>query len=187
MAQRVSTGPFASLVRAYAENQTTTGGFPADACLATTPPVDDVADGLFVWTPELHTQRPPIALLVIPFGEGNENDTFDVLVTLYHRTARSRLYVPSGVCQFTATLGALAGLSGHDVSDTERFCKSVSAPVVGVAGVDCQPLATAAGRAAGYLVDMRAAHLAVLHLNRGTAAATNALVGTVSRIGWPGV
>lgn len=172
-----SVGPYAPLVRAYTANQT---AYPTEATLlAANLAVDGVADGLFVFNTVTGIASGD-RIWVMPFGVGTAAQTFKTAVVLFHKTATG-LYVPTGACEFTCTLGALVGQAGYEVGTGEKFCDVISSPVKGTAGVDCQQLAPVAGTAGGFWVDRKAAHAFALRFTiaGGSATSGNALVGSV--------
>lgn len=170
-----STGPALPPYRAYTAGQT---AYPAFAATATAFSDDGQVDGVFLLPTPVSNYTPPTRVFVMPFGVGTAGQTFKAAVVLYYRT-QNGLLVPQGAAEFTCTLGALTGVAGQDVLNTEKFCDVVSAPTKGTAGVDCQPLAPVAGSAGSFWVERKSAvaFAVVATISGGTATSGNALVG----------
>jgi hypothetical protein len=119
----------------------------------------------------------PSNVLLMPFGTGSDNTTFDVRVIGW-RLAGGSLWVPKILCQFTATLSAFVGVSGSDqVSNSERVADTVSDPVTGtgVVGTTCQPGSPANDTPADYLVDARGVQKLEVQFDLTGATAANCL------------
>jgi len=160
--------PGAPLQRAHTANSTATS-FTAPAATATKPSGAGVLD---------FCSNPPSWLKLLLFGTGNDNDTFDA--RLIGWSIINSLWVPTILLQCSATLSAFVGVSGGDVTDSERFADTLSDPVSGMgsAGVDCQKHSPANDTPAFYLLDACGCTLFRLDIDRTGATAGNGLLGS---------
>lgn len=93
----------------------------------------------------------PADLLLVFFGEGADNTTFDVRVIGWSPVGS--LWVPTLIAQMSCTLSAVVGVAGYDVTASERFADTISLgngiAVVTNPASDAMP-ATALVDVAGY-------------------------------------
>lgn len=188
MAITLSSGPFAELKKVYETDQTTYEAEEID-CLTTLPTLKGInggtADGFVYFPPHLYTQSPPVSLFILPYGEGTGD--IDVWIILYHKTELG-MYVPTGTCSFVATIadsGAMTGpeTAGFEINDDYNFATTTANPDRGLQGIDCYKVNPIIG-AAGFVVDLKSAHLVEIRIGPAEASAVtsaNALVGTVNR------
>lgn len=161
----IQGSPGAPLQRARAASSIS-NAFTAPAPTATKPSGAGVLD---------FSIAPPAWLRVFPFGAGVDNST--LTVRLIGWSLVGALWVPSVLCQFDATLSTAVGVSGSDVTDTERFADTVADPTIGAAGVTCQPYSPANNIPGFMLLDACGCTLFQLDTSVGTATSGNALVG----------
>lgn len=163
----VAGSPGAPLRRAATTNLTTTS-FSALAATATKPTADGVVD---------LTAAPPAWLKLVPFGAGSDNTTFDA--RLWGWSLVSSLWVPTILVQFSATLSAAVGVSGGDVTDTDRFADTVGDPTAnfGEAGVTCQPYSPQNDTPGSMILDACGCTLFQLQIDLTGATSGNALIG----------
>lgn len=77
------------------------------------------------------TGEVPCELVVIPYGLGNDNDTFSLRLIGWTRIrpqiADGRWqFVPNILAEFACTLSQEVGLSGGVVLNTERYCDTIT-------------------------------------------------------------
>jgi hypothetical protein len=74
----------------------------------------------------------PMAVLLLPYGLGNDNDTYDMKLIGWRQIGQSPpqgtwLWVPYTLTEFTCTLGASTGVAGQPVLNTELFADTIVA------------------------------------------------------------
>lgn len=67
----------------------------------------------------------PEAVVVYPYGTGDADDVFDMKVLGWRKVGT--LWIPVPLVTLTCTLGAGVGVSGAAVTDSEKFCDTVTA------------------------------------------------------------
>lgn len=107
----------------YAKAQTansTDASFPSRPATISTPAYIDVLGT------SLYPPLPAISpvLLIVPYGVGSENHTFDLRVLGWRKLGS--LWKKIVLCELSCVLGTEVGVSGQQVSNTERFIKSQS-------------------------------------------------------------
>ena len=164
----VPESPGTNFVRAR-PTSSTAASLPALAPTTTKPSGNGVID---------KSSHAPAWVRVVPFGTGSSGQTVTVRVTGW--TIVSTLWVPVILCEFTATLSTCVGVAGSDVTNSENFADTVSAPITnfGDAGVDCQPKSPQNATPPHYIIDACGCSVFQIDTALGTATAGNALLGT---------
>lgn len=159
--------PGGPLSRARATNSDATS-FPAVAATTTRPSGAGVVD---------LAANPPAWLKLVPFGAGADDSTFDLRLVGWSLVGS--LWVPTILVQFGCTLSAAVGVSGADVTDSERFADTLGDPTAnfGEAGVDCQPHSPQNDTPGFYLVDAGGCTVFRVDFDLTGADGANALVG----------
>lgn len=80
------------------------------------------------------------SMLLLFYGTGNDNDTFDYRIIGWQKTGT--LWIAPTICQGSATLSGCVGVSGAAVVDTERFADTLDVDV-GIGIVTNAPVADA--------------------------------------------
>lgn len=163
---KVLTG---SLRRAFATSSTATS-FAAKAATLTKPSGDGVI--------ELAPLGQPVesALLVYPFGEGDEDTTFSLRLLAWH--VADGTWFASTLLELVCTLSAYVGVAGGAVTATERFADTLAAVTdSGNEGVDYLINSPANDTPAHALILLKGTALPELSVDLTGATAGNALVG----------
>lgn len=92
-------------------------------------------------------------LLLMPFGVGNSNDTFNMRIIGWRKVG-PLLWVPAALCQLTCTLGTGVGVDGFEVDDAEKFVDSLNA-TLGNVGIDLSVVSPADNTTAHAIVDTK--------------------------------
>lgn len=159
--------PGGALQKAHATNSTATS-FTAPAATNTKPSGAGVID---------FAGAPPAWLVVVPFGAGADNTTFDLRVVGWSLVGTT--WVPRILCQFSCTLCAAVGVASGDVTASERFADTLSDPAtnLGAKGVTCQPYSPQNDTPGQYLVDACGCTVFRIDVDLTGATSGNALVG----------
>ena len=167
----INAGVSSPFARARSANATDSS-FPAFAPTATQP------SGAGVLAPP-GAGWAPVRLIVVPFGAGADDSTFDIKVVGWRECAG--LWVPCTLFEATATLSAAVGVAGTGVLAAERFADTVSDPVAGkgTKGADCLILTPADDTPAQVILDARGSQFIQILFDLGTATGANALVAWV--------
>jgi hypothetical protein len=114
-------------------------------------------------------------LLVVPYGVGSADDTFDLRVIGWR--CIDTLWVPTILCQVACTLGTATGVDGAAVDNSESFADTISlTSPYGTSGVDVQVSSPADNTVGHFLVDAKGHELIEFCFDLGTADSANALV-----------
>lgn len=154
----------AELAKIRSANATDTS-FPARPVTTTEPAGNGVLD---------LRQFTPSNLVVIPFGSGSDNTTFDLRIIAWNRIGT--LWVPTILAQASCTLSASVGVSGQSVTDTDRFADTVTLSLIASAGVDAFAKSPANDTPATIVVDALGAEKIEIVFDLTGAAGANALV-----------
>lgn len=65
--------------------------------------------------------------ILIPFGAGADNTTFDMRVIGWETVSNGTLWVPVALAQYSCTLCAAVGVAGSDLIATDRFADTITA------------------------------------------------------------
>lgn len=110
-------------------------------------------------------------LFLIPYGTGADNATITGVRVLGWQKI-STLWVPTAICTFAGTLSTIVGVSGAAVTDTERFCDTIT--LTNGIGVVLTSLADNTGISA-IEVGIDGFDLVEVIFDLGTATAANCL------------
>jgi len=126
---RTTIGDFAGRFRKARSSNSDDASFPSRVATTTEPTSDGVVD---LTNGSVHRPAPQW-LYLVPYGVGDADDVFDMVVLGWRRV--DTLWVPTRLLKVTCTLSAAVGVSGAAVADTERFCDTVASAAVGVSNV----------------------------------------------------
>lgn len=110
-----------SLQKAFTANANTSS-FPSKIPTITEPTNDGVTDL------QGGSGGCPQRLLILPYGLGSANNTFDMKVIgwrLMGNSLNSGLWVPTTLCEVTCTVGAATGVAAAPVLNTELFVDTI--------------------------------------------------------------
>ncbi|MGL4553972.1 MAG: hypothetical protein ACRC33_22660 [Gemmataceae bacterium] len=113
-------------------------------------------------------------LLLIPFGAGSDNTTFDMQVIGWRKLGTSGLWVPTILGQFSCTLSAAVGVDGYEVDDTERLADTVTSGI-GNTNVDQIVTSPANDTPASILIDVKGCRKVEVVFDMTGATSGNAL------------
>lgn len=110
-------------------------------------------------------------VLLVPFGAGSANDTFDVRVSGWSKVGT--LWVPVVLAEFECTLGATTGVAATAVLDTELFCDTIALDTAysALAGVSASVVSPANDTVCHALLDLKGFSKVEIEFDR-TAGAT---------------
>ncbi len=108
-------------------NNSTEGDFPALIPTITKPETVDSTTptaNLVVWQPN------GLRSLIMPFGTGDDNQTFSIRITAWRRATRpnstsSVLWVPELIGNAACTMSALTGVADAELVAAERFVDTI--------------------------------------------------------------
>lgn len=119
--------------------------------------------------------RPDGFLSIIPFGVGANNATFDMRI-IGIRRVDTDAYIQVVLAQLACTLSQDVGDSGQIVTDSERFCDTISQTF----GPSGNQVISPTGDVRGWvLADLLEYPWYLLDFKVGTATSANALIGMV--------
>lgn len=156
--------PMDDLAKVQATNSTD-GSFPATAPTTTQPALTA--------TRAVLTMTGRENLLLVFFGTGNDNDTFDYRVVGWQKI--STLWVPIAIAQGSVTLSTVVGVAAAAVLNTERFGDTIDVDA-GIGVVSNAPVANAC--AASVEVPVGPYDLVEVLFDLTGATAANALYST---------
>lgn len=170
------------LSKIFGTNQTA-GTITLPAFLSQEP----IGDGFYPLNPI--SGSGPKRALIFPFGTAAANKTFTMEIFVWRQTRPHptdpnirTCWLPYPVAAFTCTTGAMVGLAGCYVDNTQFMCDTiVAAGTVGVAGVDYNIRTPADDTAASVDVAVYGASVLGILFGVGTSEAVdaNALVATL--------
>lgn len=134
------SGPWAKVRSASA----TDSSFPSKVPTATEP----TGAGVLDFSPGSQLEQ----LVLVPYGTGANNDTFDLRVIGWRLI--SDLYVPVLLAQFAVTLSQAVGVAGKSVINTERFADTLSI-TYGNSNVDTSVVSPTGDLIAHAIVDVK--------------------------------
>lgn len=149
----------------------TDSSFPSRVATVTRPSGDGVIE------PRSFGEFTRGTLVLVPYGTGADNATVDVRVLAWRPTTGG-LWIPTIVSQVACTLSGAVGVSGQDVTNTERFADTLTLSI-GNAGIDCQVFSPANDTVGHVTLDTKGAALLEVTFDLGTATAANALAAWV--------
>ena len=128
------------------------------------------------------SQISPTNVMILPFGVGSENHTFDLRVIGWRKVTGSSLtslWVPVVLGQFACTLCTAIGVADTPVSASNRFADTISR-TLGIENVSDQIVSPAdeslADLIGHILLDAKGFSKIELNIDVGTATSGNALV-----------
>jgi hypothetical protein len=118
-------------------------------------------------------------ILLFPFGQGDESDTFNLMLLGWKQTQVSgttALWVPFTLCEITCTLGNTTGVADTPVGASDLFCNDISI-VTGNSNVDISIIVPGGELLAFALIDVKGNNLIEIIGNlESSATAMNALI-----------
>jgi len=68
------------------------------------------------------------AVLLVPYGAGNDNTTFSLRVIGWRKlgTTQTALWIPVNLIELACTLSAVTGIAGMDLINTDRFADTIT-------------------------------------------------------------
>jgi hypothetical protein len=122
--QEVQTGPVRKALLAGNSNQAT-GSYVSRIPTVTEPIQDGVID---LWQQSAIVQR---HVMVIPYGLGTVDDTFLMRILAWrligdYDTPKGDLWIPTVIGEYGCTLGALTGVAGAPILNTELFVDAIT-------------------------------------------------------------
>lgn len=127
-------------------------------------------------------QVSPTNAMIVPFGVGSDNHTFDLRVIGWRKVTGSgltSLWVPVVLGQFACTLSTAVGVANTPVSASNRFADTISRTlgIENVADQVVSPAGASLDNLVGHiLMDVKGFSKIELNFDVGTAASGNALV-----------
>lgn len=134
--------------------------------------------GLTTTKPSTAIPRNGKFLLVVPYGAGAENDTFDMRINGVWRidNAGTTEYVVQPLAQIAVTLSATTGSALRAITASYRFADTLSSTFGSTSNIIVSPGSDVTGYA---LIDLKGCEWFVLDFDLGgTTTAANALIGS---------
>lgn len=122
----------------------------------------------------------PNSIILMPFGAGSDDQTFDMRVIGWLPFGSPYSYwVPTILWQGTCTLSTAVGVAGQTTVATDRYADTIDTDI-GTDGVTCSRLSNAANQPASVLVDLRGHRLIQIDFDMTGATNGNCLYSPVS-------
>jgi hypothetical protein len=147
-----------------------TGSFPSKVPTATQPTGAGVVEDPVV-------QGAPQYVQIIPFGDGDDDSTFDLRVMGW-KVSDLGLWVPTILAQAACTLSATVGVDTYEATSSQRFADTIVLTQVRT-NVDSKLSNPTGNLIASFQVETRGCAFIEVTFNLGTATGANALVSWV--------